>query len=315
MVMIKVFVAGHKGLVGSALSRAFLSRSGYQMVERDRQQLDLKNRADVFDFFEGQELDWVFLAAARVGGIYANHTYPVEFLLDNLTIQTNIIEACHRYGVKKLLFFGSSCIYPRMAPQPIKEEYLLTSELEKTNEPYAIAKIAGVKLCAAYNRQYGREFMSVMPTNLYGYNDNYHGENAHVLPMLIRRFHEAKIDGDRSVTVWGTGNPKREFLFSDDLADACLFLMENVSVSEVGEIINVGVGRDCSIAELATMVGEIVGFTGEIDYDRSKPDGTPRKLLDVTKLSNLGWRSKTSLEEGLRKTYDDYLKNLHVRKS
>jgi GDP-L-fucose synthase len=202
-----------------------------------------------------------------------------------------------------------------MAPQPIKEEYLLTSELEKTNEPYAIAKIAGVKLCAAYNRQYGREFMSVMPTNLYGYNDNYHGENAHVLPMLIRRFHEAKIDGDRSVTVWGTGNPKREFLFSDDLADACLFLMENVSVSEVGEIINVGVGRDCSIAELATMVGEIVGFTGEIDYDRSKPDGTPRKLLDVTKLSNLGWRSKTSLEEGLRKTYDDYLKNLHVRKS
>jgi GDP-L-fucose synthase len=256
----------------------------------------------------------VYLAAAKVGGIYANNTYPADFILDNLKVQNNVIESAWHYGVKKLLFLGSSCIYPKLAPQPLKEEYLLTSPLEPTNEPYAVAKIAGIKLCSAMNRQYGTNFISVMPTNLYGLNDNYHKENAHVLPMLIRRFHEAKMAQQPSVIVWGTGNPRREFMYVDDMADACVFLMENYSYQDVGELVNIGTGDDCTIREIAEMIKEVVGYKGALEFDTSKPDGTPQKLLDLSLLHRLGWKHRTSLQEGLTKTYRDFLENPSLRK-
>jgi GDP-L-fucose synthase len=311
---LKVFVAGHKGLVGSALCRR-LTRSGYQnVVVRSHKELDLLNTGAVDEFFRTERPDIVYLAAARVGGIYANNTYPVEFLLDNLKVQNNTIEAAWRHGVQKLLFLGSSCIYPKLAHQPLKEEYLLTSSLEPTNEPYAIAKIAGIKLCSAMNRQYGTNFISVMPTNLYGPNDNYHLENAHAIPMLLRRFHEAKLAQQEVVTVWGTGTPQREFMYVDDMADACVFLMENIAAQDLGELINIGTGEDCTIRELAELIKSTVGFRGHIVFDPTKPDGTPHKLLDVSRLHKLGLKHKTSLEEGLRKTYDDFLGNSALRK-
>lgn len=310
----KVFVAGHKGLVGSALYRRLTSGGYRYIIVRNRTELDLLNAAAVDDFFRFERPDIIYLAAARVGGIYANNTYPVEFLLDNLKVQNNVIEAAWRHGVQKLLFLGSSCIYPKLAPQPLKEEYLLTSPLEPTNEPYAIAKIAGIKLCSAMNRQYGMNFISVMPTNLYGPNDNYHLNNAHAIPMLLRRFHEAKLAPQSTVTVWGTGTPKREFMYVDDMADACVFLMENITAQDIGELINIGTGEDCSIRELAELIKTTVDFKGEIDFDPTKPDGTPRKLLDVSRLHKLGWKHKTSLEAGLRKTYEDFLGNPSLRK-
>ncbi len=305
----KVFVAGHKGLVGSALVRRLISGGYGNIITADRRELDLLDAAAVAEFFRTKRPDIVYLAAAKVGGIYANNTYPADFILDNLKIQNNVIEASWHQRVKKLLFLGSSCIYPKMAPQPIKEEYLLTSSLEPTNEPYAIAKIAGLKLCGALNRQYGTDFISVMPTNLYGPNDNYHPENAHVIPMLLRRFHEAKINKQASVTVWGTGTPRREFMYVDDMAEACVFLMENFSAKDIGELINISTGEDCTISELAELIKKIVGFEGTIEYDRTKPDGTPRKLMDPTRLHKLGWIHKTSLKQGLTKAYQDFVKN------
>jgi len=309
----KVFVAGHKGLVGSAIVRG-LQKKGYNnLLLKSREELDLMNTTSVFDFFESEKPDWVFLAAAKVGGIYANNTYPVDFLLDNLKIQNNIIEACYKNNIEKLMFLGSSCIYPKLASQPLKEEYLLTSELEKTNEPYALAKITGIKLCNAYNRQYGTDYLSVMPCNLYGVNDNYHKENAHVIPMLIRRFHEAKQQNLEKVTVWGTGTPLREFMCSDDLANACLYLMENKKAQEVGEFINIGTGKDVTIRELAELIKETVGFEGKLEFDPTKPDGTPRKLLDVSRLNSLGWEAEISLKDGLKISYQDFLSNLCIR--
>ncbi len=310
----KIYVAGHKGLVGSALCRSLKLRGYRNVVTRTHPELDLLNATAVDEFFRSQRPEVVYLAAAKVGGIHANNTYPADFILDNLKVQNNVIESAWRHGVKKLLFLGSSCIYPKMAPQPLKEEYLLTSPLEPTNEPYAVAKIAGIKLCSAMNRQYGTDFISVMPTNLYGPNDNYHRENAHVLPMLLRRFHEAKIEQQASVIVWGTGNPKREFMYVDDMADACVFLMENFSAKDIGELINIGTGEDCTIREIAELVKDVVGYKGELVFDPTKPDGTPRKLLDVTRLHNLGWRDKTSLREGLVATYKDFLENSSLRK-
>lgn len=299
----KVYVAGHQGLVGSAILRKLTSEGYSNIVTRSFQELDLRDQTAVNEFFKKEQPEYVFLAAAKVGGILANNTYPVDFLRDNLLIQTNVIDAAYRYGSRKLLFLGSSCIYPKFAPQPIKEEYLLTGELEPTNEPYAIAKIAGIKLCQAYNRQYGTNFISVMPTNLYGPGDNFDLETSHVIPALIRKFHESKIKGKDQVVVWGSGKPFREFLHVDDLADACLFLMSNYNSSE---IINIGTGKDLSIAELAYLIKDIVGYDGNIIFDTSKPDGTPRKLLDVSKLFNMGWKPKISLEEGIRSTYSWY---------
>ncbi|MDH4316983.1 MAG: GDP-L-fucose synthase [Desulfobulbaceae bacterium] len=309
-----IFIAGHKGLVGSALHRV-AEKNGYSdILIRDRTQLNLLDPIEVENFFAQHKPNWVFLAAAKVGGIYANSTYPVDFILDNLKIQNNIIESSFRHGVDKLLFLGSSCIFPREAPQPIKEEYLLTSSLEKTNEPYAIAKIAGIKLCNAFNRQYGTDYLCVMPSNLYGINDNFHPENAHVIPMLLRRFHEAKQNGHSTVTVWGTGTPKREFLFSDDLAEACFFLMENCSADQVGEFINIGTGKDIPISELVEHIRNTVGFQGKIVYDTNKPDGTMRKCMDVSRINGLGWRHHTELKDGLRVAYNDFLNNQNVRK-
>ena len=299
----KVYVAGHQGLVGSAILRKLISEGYSNIVTRSFQELDLRDQTAVNEFFKKEQPEYVFLAAAKVGGILANNTYPVDFLRDNLLIQTNVIDAAYRYGSRKLLFLGSSCIYPKFAPQPIKEEYLLTGELEPTNEPYAIAKIAGIKLCQAYNRQYQTNFISVMPTNLYGPGDNFDLETSHVIPALIRKFHESKIKGKDQVVVWGSGKPFREFLHVDDLADACLFLMSNYNSSE---IINIGTGKDLSIAELAYLIKDIVGYDGNIIFDTSKPDGTPRKLLDVSKLFNMGWKPKISLEEGIRSTYSWY---------
>jgi GDP-L-fucose synthase len=296
----KIYVAGHRGLVGSAIVRRLEQEGCGNLLMRTREELDLKDSRAVDEFFAEQRPEYVFLAAARVGGILANDTHPVEFLRDNLYIELNVIEAAHRHGAEKLLFLGSSCIYPKFAPQPMKEEHLLTGELEPTSEAYAIAKIAGIKLCQAYNREFATDFVSVMPTNLYGPGDNFDLETSHVLPAMIRKFHEAKEGGEPRVTVWGTGTPRREFLYVDDLADACVYLMNNYSGSE---IVNIGVGKDISIAELASLVREVVGYEGEISYDTSKPDGVPRKLLDVSRLAELGWKAKVPLREGVERTY------------
>lgn len=301
----KVYIAGHRGMVGSAIKREFEARGFNNLLLRTSSELDLRNQQQVSGLFEKEKPDYVVLAAAKVGGIIANNTYRADFLYDNLMIQNNVIHHSYIHGVKKLLFLGSSCIYPKLAPQPLKEEYLLTGLLEPTNEPYAIAKIAGIKLCEAYHDQYGSRFISVMPTNLYGLNDNYHLENSHVLPALIRRFHEAKEKGLPNVTIWGSGTPKREFLFADDLAKACVFLMENYHERE---FINIGSGEDLSILELANKIQRIVGYQGEILLDTTKPDGTPRKLMDISKLSALGWTPITSLDEGIRIAYQDFKK-------
>ena len=300
----KIYIAGHTGMVGSAILQALITRGFTNFVYRTSKELDLRNQVAVEQFFSEEKPQYVFMAAARVGGIIANNTYRADFLYDNLVIVSNIIHAAHKNAVTKLLFLGSSCIYPKMAAQPIKEEYLLTGPLEKTNEPYAIAKIAGIKLCETFREQYGDNFISVMPSNLYGKNDNYHPENSHVLPALIRRLHEAKMQDLPGVTIWGTGTPKREFLFADDLADACLFLMENYNDKE---IINIGSGVDLTVKELANLVKEVTGFKGDLVFDTSKPDGTPRKLLDVTKINNLGWHYKTELKEGIQIAYKDFL--------
>ena len=301
----RVYVAGSRGLVGSAIVRK-LQAEGYEnIIERTSQQLDLRNKSMVEEFFSLERPEYVFLAAAKVGGIYANNIYPAEFIYDNLMIEANIIQAAHQYKVKKLLFLGSSCIYPKFAPQPLKEEYLLDGQLEKTNEPYAIAKIAGIKMCQAYRRQYRDCFVSVMPTNLYGIHDNFDLESSHVLPALMRKFHEAKVENSPTVTIWGTGTPRREFLFVDDLAEACYFVMEQY---DEAEILNIGTGVDIAISELAAVMAEVVGFKGEIVYDRSKPDGTPVKLLDVSKMKKLGWQATTQLREGIEKTYSWFIK-------
>ncbi|MCR4332315.1 MAG: GDP-L-fucose synthase [Sulfuricaulis sp.] len=317
----RVYVAGHRGLVGSAIVRRLTSPSplagegrgegGYtNILTRTHSELDLTDQSAVDAFFKTERPEYVFIAAAKVGGIYANNTYRADFIYQNLMIESNLIHASYRHGVKKLLFLGSSCIYPKLAPQPMKEEHLLTGLLEPTNEPYAIAKIAGIKMCDAFNRQYGTNFMSAMPTNLYGPGDNYDLKNSHVLPALIRRMHEAKVQGAKEVVVWGSGAPKREFLYSDDLADACVFLMERCNASDIGEFINIGVGREITIRELAELIAEIVGFRGKLVFDSSKPDGTPRKLLDVSRFQALGWQAKTGFREGIARAYADYLKNV-----
>jgi len=300
----KIYVAGHRGLVGSALVRKLTGAGFGRIVGRTRDELDLTDQRAVDWFFDEERPAFVFLAAARVGGIHANNTYPAEFAYSNMQIQNNIVHSSWRHGVTKLCFLGSSCIYPRMAPQPMPESALLSGPLEPTNAPYALAKIAGIVMCQSYNRQYGTNFISVMPTNLYGPNDNYHPENSHVLPAFIRRFHEAKITGAPSVTVWGTGKPKREFLYADDLADACVFLMEHYDSSE---IVNIGSGEEVSIGELAETVRRVVGYEGELVFDASKPDGTPRKLLDCSKIHGLGWKHRIGLEQGIAGAYRDFL--------
>ncbi|WP_090886116.1 GDP-L-fucose synthase [Pedobacter rhizosphaerae] len=299
----KIYIAGHRGMVGSAIYRK-LEKEGYQnLVVRGSQELDLRNQQAVADFFEAEKPDYVFLAAAKVGGIVANNTYRADFLYENLAIQNNVIHNAYLTGVKKLMFLGSSCIYPKLAPQPLKEDYLLTGTLEPTNEPYAIAKIAGIKMCDAYRDQYGCNFISVMPTNLYGYNDNYHPQNSHVLPALIRKVHEAKINNEKQITVWGSGSPLREFLFADDLADACYFLMQNY---DERHLINIGTGHDLSIKDLALLIKEVLNYEGELVFDTTKPDGTPRKLMDVSKLHNLGWKHNIELPEGIALAYQDF---------
>ena len=299
----KIFVAGHKGMVGSAIVRKLKALAFNNIFIRTSKELDLRDQKEVHSFFATEKPDYVFLAAAKVGGILANNTYRADFLYDNLLIESNIIHAAYQNNVKKLLFLGSSCIYPKLAPQPLKEEYLLTGLLESTNEPYAIAKITGIKLCEAYRDQYGCNFISAMPTNLYGEGDNYHPDNSHVIPGLIRRFHDAKIAGKSNVEIWGTGSPLREFLYVDDLADACIFLMEKYNEKM---FVNVGAGRDISIKDLAHLIKDIVGFKGEINFDSTKPDGTPRKLMDVSRLSTMGWQYSVHLREGLEKTYEIY---------
>jgi GDP-L-fucose synthase len=301
----KIYVAGHRGMVGSAIVRKLTSLGYTNLLTRTSSDLDLRNQQKVADFFEVEKPEYVFLAAAKVGGIVANNTYRADFLYENLAIQNNIIHGSFLNKVKKLMFLGSSCIYPKLAPQPLKESYLLSGYLEQTNEPYAIAKIAGIKMCEAYRAQYGCNFISVMPTNLYGTNDNYDLINSHVLPAMIRKFHEAKEIGASEMTLWGTGSPMREFLHADDLAEACLFLMENYNESE---LVNIGTGEDVTIKNLAALVKQIIGFQGEIIWDSSKPDGTPRKLMDVSKLHGLGWHHKIALEEGIKLAYQDFLK-------
>lgn len=302
----RIFVAGHRGMVGSAITRKLQKEGFTDLIQRTSSQLDLRDQSEVSAFFAQEKPDFVFMAAAKVGGILANNTYRAEFLYDNLMIQNNIIDAAWRSGVKKLMFLGSSCIYPKLAPQPLKEEYLLTGELESTNEPYAIAKIAGIKLCDAYRAQYDCNFISVMPTNLYGPNDNYDLNNSHVLPALIRKFHEAKINGEPSVVLWGSGKPRREFLHADDLADACFFLMQQYN--DAG-FINIGTGEDTTVIELALLIKMVVGYTGEIVNDLSKPEGTPRKLMDVGKLNKMGWNAKIGLEAGIRQVYKEFMKD------
>lgn len=298
-----VFVAGHRGMVGSALARR-LAQEDVELVTVSRSDLDLRDQAAVFEWFACNTPQVVFLSAAKVGGIVANNTLRAEFLYDNLAIAANVIHASYLNHAEKLMFLGSSCIYPKLASQPLREDYMLTGPLEATNEPYAIAKIAGIKMAEAYRSQYGCDFISVMPTNLYGPNDNYHPEYSHVVAALIRRFHEAKLAGHSNVVVWGSGTPRREFLYVDDMADACIHLMKTYSG---GEMVNIGTGQDISIAEFARLVASVVGYTGEIGYDASRPDGTPQKLLDVSRLSNLGWRARTSLEDGIRLAYLAYL--------
>lgn len=303
----KIYVAGHRGMVGSAILRALESKGFSNLVCRTSGELDLRNQFAVSEFFREERPDYVFLAAAKVGGIKANATYPAEFLYDNLMIQNNVIHQSYKQGVTKLLFLGSSCIYPKMAPQPLKEEYLLTGPLEPTNDAYAVAKIAGIKLCEAYRKQYGCNFISAMPTNLYGPNDNYDLQNSHVLPALIRKFHEAKDLGKSSVEIWGTGTPRREFLHVDDLADAAIFLMEHYNDLL---FVNVGSGSDIDIKSLALMIKDIVGFTGELEFDHSKPDGTPRKLMDSSRLESMGFKNRIDLREGIRQVYADYVNHL-----
>ncbi|MCL6445064.1 MAG: GDP-L-fucose synthase [Alicyclobacillus sp.] len=302
----KIYVAGHRGLVGSAIARRLQTEGYSNLIVRTHAELDLTDRAAVDAFFATERPEFVFLAAAKVGGILANDTYPADFIRENLQIELNVIDAAHRYGVKKLLFLGSSCIYPKFAPQPIKEEYLLTGPLEPTNDAYAVAKIAGIQMCQAYHKQYGDNYISVMPTNLYGPEDNFDLATSHVLPAMIRRFHEAKVSGANNVVIWGTGTPRREFLHVDDLADACVFLMNHY---DDPSIINIGVGEDLSIAELACLVADVVGYRGDISYDTSRPDGTPRKLLDVTKIKRLGWEPKIELRQGILDVYNWYLNN------
>lgn len=309
----RVYIAGHRGMVGSAILRRLHALGHLDIFARTHAELNLARQADVEAFFAAERPDTVFLAAAKVGGIHANNTYPAEFIYDNLMVEANVIDAAHRFGVKQLLFLGSSCIYPRMAPQPMTEDMLLSGHLEPTNEPYAVAKIAGIKLCESYNRQYGCDFRSVMPTNLYGPGDNYHPENSHVIPALIRRFDEAKRQDAPTITIWGTGTPMREFLHVDDMAAACVHVMSlsrevyDLYTRPQQSLINVGYGSDVSIAELARLVGKVVGYSGEIVFDTSKPDGTPRKLMDSGRLRGLGWAPSISLESGLVSTYSDFL--------
>jgi GDP-L-fucose synthase len=302
----KIFVAGHRGMVGSAIVRRLVAGGYDNLITRTRNELDLLDQPAVRAFMQDEKPDYIFLAAAKVGGIAANNTYRADFIYENLMVQSNVIHAAHEAGVNRLLFLGSSCIYPRDCPQPIREEYLLTGPLELTNEPYAIAKIAGIKLCESYNRQYGRQYVSVMPTNLYGPNDNYDLNNSHVLPALLRRAFEAKQRGDTVLPVWGSGNPRREFLHVDDMADACVFLMERPEVAE--GIFNVGCGEDVSIRELAEIILEVVGLEARLEFDISKPDGTPRKLLEVSRMAGLGWRSSIGLQEGTRAAFDSFVK-------
>lgn len=310
----KIYVAGHRGLVGSAITRELEAEGFVNLLTRTHKELDLTDSKAVAEFFETEKPDYVILSAAKVGGIQGNNTYPVEFFTENMKIQLNVIENAFKNGVKKLLFLGSSCIYPKNAPQPMKEEYLLSSELEKTNEMYALAKISGLKLCASYNREYGTDYISVMPCNLYGLNDNYDLKNAHVLPMLVRRFHEAKEAGLKEVTVWGTGTPLREFMYAGDLAKAVVYLMQNKSAKEIGEFINIGTGTEVTILELAQMIKKVVGFDGEIVFDTTKPDGTMRKMMDVSRINALGWKAETSLEQGIEIVYRDFLNSNNIRK-
>jgi GDP-L-fucose synthase len=307
----KIYIAGHNGMVGSAINRE-LQKKGYKnLVLKTSSELNLKRQRETEDFFKKEKPGIVIIAAAKVGGILANNTYRAEFIYDNLMIETNIINSAFENGTKKLIFLGSSCIYPKFAPQPLKEEYLLSDYLEYTNEPYAIAKIAGIKLCENYYKQYGCNFYSAMPTNLYGINDNFDLETSHVLPALIRKFHEAKVNANEKVTIWGSGKPKREFLYVDDLAQAIVFLMENINAKDLYENgisqLNIGTGEDLSILELAELIAEVIGFTGDVVYDSSKPDGTPRKLMDVSRINKLGWKNKTSLKKGIEKTYKWFL--------
>ncbi|MCR6664766.1 MAG: GDP-L-fucose synthase [Methyloversatilis sp.] len=316
----RIYVAGHRGLVGSAIVRNLEAKGYTHILKRTHAELDLTDAAATDAFFAEHKPEYVFLAAAKVGGIVANNSYPAEFIRDNLVIQANVIHSAWKHGVTRLMFLGSSCIYPKMAPQPMREDCLLTGPLEPTNRPYALAKIAGIEMCWSYNRQYGTKYLAVMPTNLYGPGDNYHPENSHVIPALLRKFHEAKQRGDRTVTIWGTGTPRREFLYSDDMADACVFLMklpedrytsllgsdESVSGRFEPPLVNVGVGEDVTIKELAGLVGKVVGFDGELVFDTSKPDGTPRKLMDVSRLNGMGWRAATTLRSGLADAYRDF---------
>ena len=299
----RIYVAGHRGLVGSAIIRSLKQRGFENLITRTHAELELMDAVAVKDFFEQAKPEYVFLAAAKVGGIHANSTYPADFMRENLIVQTNVIHESWRQGVVKLLFLGSSCIYPKLCPQPIKEEYLLSGELEKTNDAYALAKIAGIKTCQSYNQQHGTHFISAMPTNIYGVNDNFHPEDSHVLPALIRRFHEAKLANVESISIWGTGTSRREFLHSSDLADAVLFLMENYDDSE---IVNVGCGKDQTIKELAETIQEVVGYTGHLKFDSTRPDGTPQKILDISKINSLGWKPTISLREGLKQVYQWY---------
>jgi len=304
----KIYIAGHRGMVGSAIKRALEKRGFTNLIFQTSTELDLREANAVADFFDEEQPEYIFLASAKVGGIVANNTYRAQFLYENLQIQNNIIHNAYLHGVKKLMFFGSSCIYPKLAPQPLKEDYLLTGLLEPTNEPYAIAKITGIKMCEAYRSQYGCNFISVMPTNLYGLNDNYDVQNSHVLPALIRKFHEAKINNTPEVVIWGTGTPKREFLFADDLADAAIKLMQEYDGEK---FVNIGVGHDLSIKELAEVIQKIIGYEGKLVFDTTKPDGTPRKLMDVSFLNSLGWKYKTELEEGIKIAYQDFLKRYY----
>jgi GDP-L-fucose synthase len=299
----KIYVAGHNGMVGSAIVRKLESLGFTNILKRSSKELDLRVQEDVFSFMDTEKPDYIFLAAAKVGGIVANNTYRADFIYENIQIQNNVIHAAYKCGVKKLMFLGSSCIYPKMAPQPLKEEYLLTGLLEETNEPYAIAKISGIKMCEAYRDQYGCDFISVMPTNLYGPNDNYDLQNSHVLPAMIRKFHEAKLSGNAQVELWGTGSPMREFLHADDLAEACVFLMENYSENQ---FVNIGTGVDVTIKELAETIKKEVGYEGEIHWNTDKPDGTPRKLMDVSKINDLGWKHKLDLSDGIKLVYAEY---------